>query len=181
MKDNTAKIIAEGKYLRFMQKGRWEYVERVNICGIVGIAAITEDRKIILTEQFRTAVNKRVIELPAGLAGDLLDTRNEDLVNAAHRELYEETGYEAGYMELICEGPPSAGTSNELITIYIAGKLKKTGSGGGDETESITVHEVPLEDIDAWLHTKQAEGFLIDLRIYTGLYFIYKYISKGKV
>jgi len=97
---------------------------------------------------------------------------DEDLETAARRELLEETGFEAGALEQVGEGPPSAGMSPELITIFLAKDLRKVSAGGGDETESITVHEVPSGEIDAWLEAKQSAGSLIDPKVFAGLYFL---------
>ena len=160
--------LCTGGYLRLMRIDNWEYAERMNICGIVGIAAVTDDDELIMVEQYRAPLGKRVIELPAGLAGDIAGTEGEDLLDAAKRELLEETGYSASTITLICEGPPSAGTTNEIITMYLARGLKKVGEGGGDHSEDITVHTVPIKRVHPWLEEKRREGLLIDLRIYTG-------------
>src|SRR5437763_12448041 len=94
-------IISQGKHLTFLRRGGWEMVRRRNICGIVGIVAVTDDRKLILVEQYRPPVGKRVIEIPAGLAGDAEGHRDEALETAAQRELREETGYEAAHMQRV--------------------------------------------------------------------------------
>jgi ADP-ribose pyrophosphatase len=162
----------QGKYLRLLRSGTWEFVKRNNVCGIVGIVAVTDARELILVEQFRAPVNARVIELPAGLAGDLADAPVEDLALAAKRELLEETGYEASGMTLLAEGPVSAGLSDEVITLFRATGLTKHDDGGGDESENITVHHVPLDGIDAWLAEQRKAGKLIDLKLYAGLRFV---------
>src|SRR4051812_22417920 len=96
--DNNVKTLCDGKHIRLVQKGKWEFVERKKVSGIVGIVAVTDDGKLILVEQFRPPVNKRVIEIPAGLAGDVAGREEESLETAARRELLEETGYEAREM-----------------------------------------------------------------------------------
>lgn len=166
------KVLCTGNYLRLMRSDHWEYADRLNISGVVGIAAVTEGNELVMIEQYRPPVGKRVIELPAGLAGDIVGSEGEDLVEAAKRELLEETGYSASTMTFICEGPPSAGTTSEIITMFLAEGLKKVGDGGGDHSEDITVHIVPLDEVHAWLEANRREGLQIDLRIYTGLYFI---------
>src|SRR6476660_4648772 len=103
----------DGKYLQVLKRGKWEYVSRKKITGIVGIIPVTDDGKLILIEQFRMPVGKTVIELPAGLAGDVEGEENEPLVNAARRELLEETGYEAKEMIEVAAGTPSAGLCDE--------------------------------------------------------------------
>jgi 8-oxo-dGTP pyrophosphatase MutT (NUDIX family) len=87
------RILAEGKFLRLVVENGWEWVERRNTQGAVVIAAITEHNEIVLIEQYRIPLAARVIELPAGLAGDEPGSRHEALIEAARRELLEETGY----------------------------------------------------------------------------------------
>jgi len=173
MKDKK-ELIASGKFVRFVKKNGWEYFERIDITGIVVILAVTDDNKLILTEQHRPPVDNQVIELPAGLAGDIKGEESESLEVAARRELFEETGYEADSMKYLIEGPPSAGISKEIITFFKASGLKKTGKGGGDDTESIITHEVPLSQVETWLKEKMKAGFLVDPKVYTGMYFATK-------
>ncbi len=167
--DSSIDFQARGKYLRLLRQDGWEYVDRVGVTGIVAMIPITDDGKIILIEQFRAPVGKRVIEIPAGLVGD--DSETETPVAAAKRELHEETGYKARRMKKVAEGPPSAGLSTEVVTFYLATGLTKTkDGGGGDGSEDIEVHEVPLAEVDEWLK-RRAKGRYIDPKVYTGLYF----------
>jgi ADP-ribose pyrophosphatase len=97
MKDDSKPIVvAQGKFLRLQSIDGWEYVERGNASAVVGILAITDENRLLLVEQYRPAVGKRVVELPAGLAGDSKEHRGERPEVAAERELLEETGYRAG-------------------------------------------------------------------------------------
>ncbi|MGH8273240.1 MAG: NUDIX hydrolase [Gammaproteobacteria bacterium] len=156
----------EGEYLRLLRRGHWEYAERTNAWGVAVIVAVTAADELLLVEQYRYPVARRVIELPAGLVGDL--AADEPLTEAAKRELLEETGYAAGEIEIVCEGPVTAGLSNEVTTFCIARKLKHSGPGGGDASEDITVHKVLLTEIDAWLATRPAE-VAVDPKIHIGL------------
>ena len=169
---SNATVLHDGKYVRLVSRGHWEYVERKKITGIVGIVALTDERKLVLVEQFRVPLQKNVVELPAGLAGDVAGEENEPLENAAARELLEETGYAAVKMEYLCEGASSAGITSEIITLFRASGLTKKSSGGGDGTENITVHEIPIAEIDAWLAAKARTGTAIDLKVYAGLRFV---------
>lgn len=170
----SEKIIYEGKYLRFMNRDGWEYVERVNCAGIVIILAVTEDRKAVFVEQFRAPVNRQSIEWPAGLVSDLDHARGETDEMAALRELEEETGYRAESLTRILSGPINTGMAANDITLFYANKLKKVSAGGGDLVENITVHEVPLQEVDEWLERKRGEGIAVDPKVYAGLYFIKK-------
>ena len=172
-------VMAEGKFIRLIKQGKWEYATRKGISGIVGIVAVTDDRKLILVEQDRPPVAKRVIELPAGLAGDVEGQADEELSVAARRELLEETGYEAAEMTHLTEGAASAGMTDEVITLFLARGLRKTGEGKGDGSEDITVHEVPVDDVIAWLDARRGAGLLIDVKVYAGLYFATRPAGRG--
>ena len=166
------KSLHQGRFLAMFERGGWEYVDRVGASGVVVILALTDADELVLVEQHRVPVGASVIELPAGLAGDLPDSRDEDFREAARRELLEETGYEAESIEFLCEGPPSAGLTSEIQTLLRATGLRKTGAGGGDETEDITVHTIALNVLDDWLGEAAQRGCLIDPKIYAGLYFL---------
>ncbi len=169
---NDLTTLYKGKHLHLVRRGTWEFAQRPNISGIVGILAVTDDRKLILVEQFRPPVNANVIELPARLAGDLADARGEALADAASRELLEETGYAARAMTQLAEGPISAGISDEILTLFRATGLTRQSDGGGDESEKITIHLVPLDEIDEFLQSQREAERMIDLKVYSGLRFL---------
>jgi ADP-ribose pyrophosphatase len=164
-------IVASGKHIRLMKRGHWEYAERVGAKGVVAVVAVTDDLRIVLTEQYRAPVQKNVIDLPAGLVGDSPQDQEEAPVRAAARELEEEVGYRAASWTEIGQGPPSPGMSSEIITFFRASGLTKVGQGGGvDEGEHIAVHEIPLANLKLWLSAAQHRGVLVDLKLYAGLY-----------
>lgn len=170
-KRKNALNLHEGKHLRLLNLDGWEYVQRVCTTGIVVIIAITQNMELILVEQYRPPVNARVIEFPAGLAGDVEGAEDETLAEAARRELLEETGYGAGALKPIASGPVSAGLSTEILSLFLAKDVKKEGPGGGDDSEDILVHVVPLDRAESWLRDKEAEGAVIDVKVYAGLFF----------
>lgn len=165
-------IMAEGRYLRLVKEDGWEWVERTGVTGVVVVAALTEEGRVLFVEQHRHPVGTSVIEMPAGLAGDIAGKEEEDLADAARRELEEETGYTADRMERVCGGPVSAGLSNEVLTFFRAVGVRKIGDGGGDGTEEITVHEIPLADAPSWLAQREREGVPADPKVYVGLFFL---------
>ena len=171
-KNKKISVIHEGKYIRFLKLGRWEFVERTNCTSIVIILAMTDDRKVIFTEQYRPPVKKKVIEFPAGLVND--ESRNESIFTAAKRELLEETGYRAGRMVRLLDGPVSSGFTSDMVTVLQAKDIKKAGPGGGDKLENIAVYEVPLAKAESWLAQMQKKGRLVDPKVYAGLYFLNK-------
>jgi len=165
-------VLFEGKYLRLLRTGRWEYVQRCRSRGVVVILACTDDDEIVLIEQHRLPVDSRVIELPAGLSGDIAGAEDEPLEQAARRELLEETGYEATQLNFVVEGPSSAGMTDEVISLFVASGLTKTGPGGGDGSEDIVTHLVPVADVQDFLVAKLADGVMVDPKVVTGLYWL---------
>lgn len=158
----------EGKHLRIVRCGRWEYAERTKATAGVVIVALTPEKELLLTDQHRAPVGRNVIELPAGLAGD--EEEGEEFLTAAKRELAEETGFEAADWERLGSGPCTAGLSNEIVVFFHARDLRQTGDGGGSDSEKITVHRVALGELRSWLEGKEREGRLIDPKIFAGLY-----------
>jgi ADP-ribose pyrophosphatase len=168
--DDKPRVLGQGRYLTLLDEGGWEYVVRANVTGVVVIVAVTPDQRLILVEQYRPAVHKRVIELPAGLVGDIDGRRAESLREAAARELEEETGYTAAELGPLFEGPIAVGVSDEAVSFFQARGLTRVGAGGGDETEDITVHAVPLAEVDAFLAARAGAGLAVDPKIFAGLF-----------
>jgi ADP-ribose pyrophosphatase len=160
-----------GRYLDLLERDGWEFASRSNASGVVVIVAVTGEGEIVLVEQYRKPVQASVIELPAGLVGDLNDP-DESILDAAHRELEEETGFRAAHMELLMACPSSAGMSDEVITFVLATGLQRVGPGGGDASENIEVAVVPLDRIDHWLALQQGAGKPMDPKIFAALYWL---------
>lgn len=164
-------ILSKGRFLATIRTpGGWEYATRVNAKGCVAVLAITDDQHVLLTEQFRPPVGRPVIELPAGLAGDIPLQEDEPLLVAAKRELKEETGYEAKHWSMLLEGTSSAGLTDEVATLFLARGLLKVGEGGGVDGENIRIHRVPERDVVSWCRDRQAEGKGVDFKIFAALY-----------
>lgn len=163
-------VMCEGKYLRLVKHGHWEYAERTNAGSAVIVIAVTPERKLLFVEQFRIPMGAPTIEMPAGLVGDLdaADTMEE----AARRELLEETGWQADEVKVLMVGPTSSGMSNELIAFVRARGLTRIHAGGGDATEDITVHEVPVDEAPRWLAGKMATGYAMDPKLWAGLWLL---------
>lgn len=165
------RVLAETRFLRLIDRDGWFFVERPSVRGVVIIVAITRDAKLLFVEQHRAPVGRRVIELPAGLAGDDPELPDEDLGAAACRELLEETGYAAGRVSLVAECPTSPGMTNEISSFYLATELDKVAAGGGIGDEQIQVHAVPLAEATRWLRARETEGLLVAAKAYAGVLF----------
>jgi ADP-ribose pyrophosphatase len=169
------KTVWEGRFIRILlleyrdDKGnvrRWEAVERVNCDGIVAVIPITKEGEILMIRQFRPALNSYVIEFPAGL-----NDKGETLVDAARRELIEETGYTSETFELLVEGPVSSGLSTEVLTVYLAREATPATPSLRErhpieETEDIEVIRTPLMSAYATIEEFRGRGDAADLKIY---------------
>ena len=171
MGQNLKHTLYEGDWLRLVRIGHWEACERTHGQGMaVIVIAVTPADEVLFVEQYRIPLGSRTIEMPAGLVGD--DHAQDTLVDAARRELIEETGWSPGKVDVLLVGPTSSGMSNERIAFVRATGLTKVGDGGGVDSEDIIVHAVPRADAPRWLMQKQAEGFELDLKLWAGLWMI---------
>lgn len=114
--------------------------ELVEVGGVVGIVAITDDNKVVLVKQFRKPIEKPIFEIPAGKL-----EKNESPKECAERELKEETGYSAKNIKLIHKFFTSAGFSNEIMFVYLATGLTP-GENNLDADEFLDVYEIELEE-----------------------------------
>lgn len=152
----------EGRFVTAKRRGKWEYVSRSRGIRAAVILAV-EDGHVLLVEQYRVPLGRNCIELPAGLIGD--DTEGEDPLEAAGRELEEETGYRAETLKSLGEFHSSPGMVSESFTLIRASGLTKVGNGGGVEGEGITPHRVALSDLSDFTAAKRTEGHAIDVRL----------------
>ncbi len=171
MTHSDDKILHETPYLNLVQRGKWFLARRPNTSAVVCVAAVTA-KGLLVVEQYRPAVRCNTIECPAGLAGDIVGSEDEPIVEAAKRELLEETGFVAEKWTEIMPMPSSAGLTDELVTMFRAENLTRKHAGGGDETEDITVHEIPLAEVRQWLFAQRDAGKLVDARVFSAIYFV---------
>lgn len=155
-------IVWTGRYIVAKRRGPWEYVGRARNIGAAIILAI-EEGHVLLVEQWRVPLQRRCLELPAGLVGD--ETAHEDVLVSAARELEEETGWRPGRVEIVGDFASSPGMVSETFTLVRATGLTKVGLGGGVAGEDITVHRVALGDIPAFVAAKRTEGIVIDVKL----------------
>jgi ADP-ribose pyrophosphatase len=165
--DDAPKIAWKGRHLSMAVRDGWEYATRNTGKPAVGIVAITDSGCVVLVEQERPPVGGMVIELPAGLAGDVPGGESEELVAAARRELLEETGYAADRWTELCVAYSSPGLSDEKIVLFLAEGLRREAAGGGVEGERISLHEVPLGEVLPWL---EARGAKYDMKLLAALF-----------
>lgn len=159
----------ESKWLGLYRIGHWEFVRRPNSDACVGVLAITDQNEVVLIEQFRVPVQRRVIEIPAGLVGDEPEHRGDSLAETASRELLEETGFRAGSVLPLLSSPTSPGITPEITYLFHATGLVRESEGGGTGGEDITVHLVPLGKLRGFLLERQAAGLAVDFKIHAAI------------
>ncbi|MFM6967252.1 MAG: NUDIX domain-containing protein [Rhodoluna sp.] len=112
--------------------------------GAVAILALNEANQVLLINQYRHPVREYLWEIPAGL----LDIPGESKLEAAKRELLEETGYIADSWDELIEFHTTPGGNNETIAIFLARDLRHQGHDldlEGEETD-MEVAWIPLSE-----------------------------------
>ena len=138
------------------ETGKRVKIEHPEVAAIIPFLSKDE---IIMVRQFRYALGKMTLEVPAGKFDP-----GETAQDCAKRELMEETGYEAGEMGLICTFAPAIGYSNELIHLYSGKDLKKRGRKT-DDREIETVEIISLKKLDQMI----GKGLILDAKTLLGL------------
>lgn len=125
--------------------GKVKVREVVEHKSAVAMLAVNEEGKICLVSQYRHAVDRDVLEIPAGLI-----EKNENPEDAAVRELQEETGYKPNSILKVSELYTSPGYSTERIILYyvydlLSSKLPE------DDDEYIDIHWVSLDEFEKYI------------------------------
>ena len=126
-----------------MPGGRTAGREIVEHPGSVAILALHDDDSVVMVDQYRHPVGRRIRELPAGL----LDAPDEDPVATARRELVEEVGYTARGWSVLVDMVASPGFSDEAVRVFLACGLTKVGRPTGDDEEAdLRVVRLPMAE-----------------------------------
>ncbi len=105
-----------------MPGGRVAEREVIEHHAAVAVAALDDDDNVVLINQYRHPIGRRLLELPAGL----LDVPGEDPLEAAKRELAEETGLAAREWSVLVDVALSPGFTDEALRVYLARGLYET-------------------------------------------------------
>ena len=122
--------------------GNPAFRELMRHVGAVCIIPVTDDGNVIVERQFRYPINKVITEIPAGK----LDSKQENRLIAAKRELLEETGITADNWLDIGEICPACAYSDEILNIYLATGLH-FGERKLDDDEFLDIQKVPLTEL----------------------------------
>ncbi|MDN3016627.1 NUDIX hydrolase [Paenibacillus sp. BSR1-1] len=125
-----------------LPNGKQSKREIVKHPGAVAILAVTNDEKIIMVEQYRKALERTIVEIPAGKL-----EKGEEPAVCARRELEEETGYGCESLELLTSFYTSPGFADEIVHVYLAKGLSEIeNSAALDEDEFVNLEELTLEE-----------------------------------
>ena len=117
----------------------WDYMKKCNAAAIVPVLS---NGNILMVRQYRLAVDKWTIELPAGK----LDSNDEDFLVCAKRELEEETGYKSENIEFLCDTYTAAAFCSEIVRIFVATNLTP-GTKHFDRDEELCSEEWSIENL----------------------------------
>ncbi len=118
---------------------KWDFIDHK---GAAAVVAVCEDGRLLMVRQYRNALERETLELPAGGLND----REEPTADAARRELSEETGYTCQELELLTSIYTTVAFCNEKIDIYLARNLQ-LGEQHLDEDEFINVEAYTVEEL----------------------------------
>ena len=128
-----------------MPGGRTAGREVVEHPGSVAILPLHDDGSVVMIDQYRHPVGRRIRELPAGL----LDAPGEDPVTTARRELVEEVGYTARDWSVLVDMVASPGLSDEAVRVFLACGLTEVDRPTGDDDEEVDLRVVRLPMAEA--------------------------------
>jgi 8-oxo-dGTP pyrophosphatase MutT (NUDIX family) len=142
----------------------------LDVSNWINIIPITTDNNVVLVNQYRFGNCDITLEIPGGMVDP-----GEDPKEAAIRELYEETGYESSNVIEIGKVLPNPALMANYTFTYLAFEAKKTGMQKLDGMEDIEIHEVPLDEIPAYIDEGKIEHSLV----ISAFYFLDRYNANN--
>lgn len=140
--------------------GRQEVWDFVGHKGAAAAVAVLPDGKLLMVSQYRNALDRQTIEIPAGG----LKTPEEPTMEAAKRELKEETGYTCGKIEPLITIRTTVAFCNEKIDIYLATDLT-AGEQQLDDDEYVDVKAYDLSELEEMIYS----GIIQDSKTIAGI------------
>ena len=168
-------LIAKGSIIDYYQDvmkipngntAKWDFIKHK---GAAAVIAVKPDGKILMVKQYRNALERETIEIPAGGYNGAVETMEE----AAKRELREETGYLAGQMEFLISIRTTVAFCNERIDIYYASGLSM-GEQELDDDEYFEVTSYTIDELIQMIY----DGTIHDSKSICGLMCYYNKFCK---
>lgn len=159
-KQVSEKVAYEGNFLKILNvdvilpDGNKANRDIIRHPGASAVLPINENGEVILVRQWRTPLNKTLLEVPAGKL-----EKGEDPLVCAERELEEETGFKASKLEYMGSIATVPGFCDEIIHLYLATGIT-SGVKGGDEDEFTEVEMVTIDEMKAMIKS----GEIIDTK-----------------
>ena len=149
------RLAYQGKILKIYDdlvevNGRHTHWDLVHHNGAAAVLPVTEDGRILMVRQYRHALGRFTLEIPAGK----LDSPDEPMIECARRELEEETGYRSEDLELLININTTVAFCDEFIGVFLARDLKKTQQHL-DLDEDINVEAWELPDLLELIYTQK--------------------------
>ena len=141
-------LVAKGAIIDYYQDtmqipngniAKWDLIDHK---GAAAVVAVREDGKLLMVRQYRNALDRYTLEIPAGK----LDSPDEAKIDCAYRELEEETGYRCDHLEYLMSVNTTIAFCDEALDIFLARDLKKTHQHL-DPDEEIEIEAWELSDL----------------------------------
>ncbi len=123
----------------------------------VNIVPLTPDNHVVMIRQFRAGIRSFTLEVPGGL----VNASDESPLEAATRELKEETGYEGGRIVSLGSVHPNPAIMNNRCHFFLATDVRKTCGQNLDPGEDIDIQLIPLEQIPTLIREEQITHSLV--------------------
>ena len=123
----------------------------------VNVIAITKDGRYVMERQYRHALGATCYELPCGVM-----EAGEEPLEAAKRELLEETGYSGGEWHKLMELSANASAMTNLTHCFLATGIEKMSEPHLDATEDLSVHLLSREEVyDLLANNKMMQSLMV--------------------
>ena len=143
--EGTILKIYEDTVMANGHEAHWDFIHHD---GAAAVLPVTDDGKILMVRQYRNALDRNTLEIPAGK----LDAPDEPKIDCAYRELEEETGYRTEKLEYLMSLNTTVAFCDEAIDIFVARNLIPSHQHL-DEDEVIEVEPWDLEDLLELIYT----------------------------